>query len=177
MKRSRRHCQSFDFKMPDGEIIRGRGQFVGPITEADRAALIEIVLALRAKGAGRVESVTLTKPEPKMKFHPPHVTPTGHEFSINDHGTRVKIQFAAQNAVEISGDEAIVLRSWLDSAELRTQEQHAKVLADEAANPTQEINSGFKVELGNNKHVHVATIEEAEALKEAVKAKADAALQ
>ncbi len=65
-KRGRRHCQSFTFTMPDGEVIRGTGQFVGPITERDRAALIEVVLALKkATKAERIVSVTLTKAEMK----------------------------------------------------------------------------------------------------------------
>ena len=26
-----------------------------------------------------------------MKFHPPHISPAGHEFSIGDNGTHVRI--------------------------------------------------------------------------------------
>ena len=52
--------------MPDGEIVRGTGQFTGPMTEADRQAIIEVVLALKkATKALRIESVTLTKLELK----------------------------------------------------------------------------------------------------------------
>lgn len=103
-----------------------------------------------------------------MKFHPGHKTKTGgHEFSINASGTAVQLTLAGGSPVAITGAEAKELRSWLGSAELRTDDEHAAVLAKEKENPTQEINSGFKVELqkGSNEHVHVATLEEATALR------------
>jgi hypothetical protein len=63
VKKRRRYCQSFEFKMPDGEIVRGRGQFIGPITEADRQAIIEVAIALKkSTKAEKIESVFLTKP-------------------------------------------------------------------------------------------------------------------
>lgn len=66
MKRSRRHCQSFSITLPDGQIVHGHGQFVGPITERDRDAIAAVVAALRAHTrASQVESVFLTKPELK----------------------------------------------------------------------------------------------------------------
>lgn len=52
--------------MPDGEIVRGSGQFTGPMTEADRAAIIEVAIALKkSTKAEKIESVFLTKPDLK----------------------------------------------------------------------------------------------------------------
>lgn len=64
MKKSRRHCQSFTV-LVDGELVQGRGQFTGPITERDREAIAEVVRALKKVAkADKIESVTLTKADP-----------------------------------------------------------------------------------------------------------------
>lgn len=112
-----------------------------------------------------------------MKFHPGHKTKTGsHEFAINDHGTAVQLSLAGgSSVVAITGGEALELRNWLNASEIRTDDEHAAILEQEKVNPTKEVNSGFKVELGDNKHVHVATLEEAETLKSAVAEKAKSA--
>lgn len=62
MKRA--HCQSFTLVLPDGEVIVGRGQFTGPITERDREAMLAVVTALREHKAGKIETVFLTKAAP-----------------------------------------------------------------------------------------------------------------
>jgi len=62
-KRSRKHCQSFSITLPDGQVVHGHGQFVGPITEADREAIAGVVAALKAvTRAERIDSVMLMKP-------------------------------------------------------------------------------------------------------------------
>jgi len=60
----RRNCQSFVLQLRDGTIVRGHGQFVGPITEKDRDAIESVIEALRKHtNATTIESVTLTKPD------------------------------------------------------------------------------------------------------------------
>lgn len=58
-----------------------------------------------------------------MKFHPPHVSKAGHEYSIGDHGLAVQIQLAGEQPVALNSDEAIELRAWLNAAELSTPEK------------------------------------------------------
>lgn len=109
--------------------------------------------------------------EMTIKFHTPHKTPHGHSFAIDDHGLAIQIDIG-QGPQELTGEHAQHLREWLSKAELRTQAQHDAIMAGEEKNPTKEINSGFKVELqkGSNEHVHVATLEEAQALRKKIDA-------
>jgi hypothetical protein len=70
MKRGKRHCQSFSITLDDGTVVHGHGQFVGPITDRDRAAINDVVRALRAltaeerktAQASPFDAVLLSKP-------------------------------------------------------------------------------------------------------------------
>jgi hypothetical protein len=73
----------------------------------------------------------------KTAFHPPHVTAGAkHSFSINDDGTQVQLTFAGQPAIVVDGVEALELRTWLNAAALRTQEE-----ADELAKQPKPVES------------------------------------
>lgn len=80
------------------------------------------------------------------KWHPGHKTPHGHAFAIDDHGLAVQLDFGA-GPVEITGEQAQHLRSWLNSAEVRTQAEHDAIQALPA--PV-EVNSGIKVEMNDH---------------------------
>ena len=92
----------------------------------------------------------------KTKFHPPHKTPTGHTFAINDDGTEIQLTFSDATSLEgdkvptivISGEDGKVLRSWLSSAELRSQVEADQLARDALAKPPREINPDTKFEPG-----------------------------
>jgi hypothetical protein len=64
MKKRRRFCQSFEITLPDGEVVKGRGQFIGPITDKDRQAIAEVAAMLKKiTHAESITSVMLTKPD------------------------------------------------------------------------------------------------------------------
>lgn len=80
------------------------------------------------------------------RFHPAHKNEHGHTFAIDDHGLAVEVDFGA-GPIELTGEQAQKLRSWLNSAELRTQAEHEAIQALPA--PV-EVNSGIKIEMNDH---------------------------
>lgn len=80
------------------------------------------------------------------RFHPAHKNEHGHTFAIDDHGLAVEVDFGA-GPIELTGEQAQKLRSWLNSAELRTQAEHDAI---QALPKPVEVNSGIKVEMNDH---------------------------
>jgi hypothetical protein len=80
------------------------------------------------------------------RFHPAHKNEHGHTFAIDDHGLAVEVDFGA-GPIELTGEQAQKLRSWLNSAELRTQAEHDAI---QALPKPVEVNSGIKIEMNDH---------------------------
>jgi hypothetical protein len=68
----------------------------------------------------------MSKQQSEQFPHAPHIGKSGHEFRIDNNGTAVHFTFGAV-ATAITGAEAKELRDWLNSCELRTDEEAAEL--------------------------------------------------